>query len=78
MVRKQPASDYLIKHVEDICGKGSMESPTIIHEDYVACVAQMQRGYIKSNITKRIAPKLFYPRELQNIGGNKHFASQIM
>jgi len=38
-----------------------MESPTIIYEDNTACVAQMDMGYIKSNITKHIAPKLFYP-----------------
>jgi hypothetical protein len=25
----------------------------------------MNAGYIKSNITKHIAPKLFYPHELQ-------------
>jgi hypothetical protein len=28
----------------------------------------MQTGYIKSNITKHIAPKLFYPHELQQCG----------
>ena len=28
----------------------------------------MQKGYIKSNITKHIAPKLFYPHELQQSG----------
>ena len=37
---------------------GSMESSTIIYEDNVACVTQMQTGGIKSNITKHIAPKL--------------------
>ena len=36
-------------------------STTIIYEDNMACVAQMDTGYIKSNITKHIAPKLFYP-----------------
>ena len=50
------------------CGIGSLESPTIIYEDNVACVTQMQTGYIKSNITKHIAPKLFYPHELQQSG----------
>ena len=43
------------------CGKGSIKSPTIIYEDNAACVAQMQTGYIKSNITKHISPKLFFP-----------------
>ena len=28
----------------------------------------MNVGYIKSNITKHIAPKLFYPHELQKNG----------
>jgi len=45
-----------------------MESPTIIYEDNAACVTQMQTGYIKSNITKHIAPKLFYPHKLQQSG----------
>ena len=50
------------------CGIGSMESPTIIYEDNTACVAQMDTGYIKSNITKYIAPKLFYPHQLKQNG----------
>ena len=28
----------------------------------------MDTGYIKSNITKHISPKLFYPRELKQMG----------
>jgi hypothetical protein len=28
----------------------------------------MQTGYIKSNVTKHIAPKLFYPHELRESG----------
>jgi hypothetical protein len=43
----------------------SSEPPTTIYEDNVACISQMQIGYIKSNITKYVAPKLFYPHELQ-------------
>ena len=39
-----------------------------LSEDNVACVTKMQTGYIKSNITKHIAPKLFYPHELQQSG----------
>jgi hypothetical protein len=31
----------------------------------VACIAQMQSGYVKSNVTKYIIPKLFYAHELQ-------------
>lgn len=58
----------MINDIEQSCGIGSMESPTIIYEDNAACVTQMQTGYIKSNITKHIAPKLFYPHELQESG----------
>jgi len=58
----------VINHIQQSCGIGSIESPTIIYEDNSACVTQMQTGYIKSNITKHIAPKLFYPYELQESG----------
>ena len=58
----------MINHIQQSCGIGSLESPTIIYEDNAACVTQMQTGYIKSNITKHIAPKLFYPHELQQSG----------
>jgi hypothetical protein len=42
--------------------------PIIIYEDNSACIAQMNASYIKSNITKQITPKLFYPHELQKNG----------
>ena len=58
----------MINHIQQSCGIGSLESPTIIYEDNAACVTQMQTGYIKSNITKYITPKLFYPHELQQSG----------
>ena len=58
----------MINHIQQLCGIGSIESPTIIYEDNSACVTQMQTGYIKSNITKHIAPKLFYPHKLQERG----------
>jgi hypothetical protein len=47
---------------------GALESPTIIYENNVAYVAQMQKGYIKTNYTKYISLKLFYPHELQQHG----------
>jgi hypothetical protein len=50
------------------CGIGVIESPIIIYEDNTACVVQMQMGYIKTNYTKHISPKLFYPHELQEGG----------
>ena len=58
----------MINHIQQSCGIGAIASPTIIYEDNAACVVQMQTGYIKSNITKHIAPKLFYPHELQESG----------
>jgi hypothetical protein len=58
----------MISCIEKLCGIGSSESRTIIYEDNVACISQMQTGYIKSNLTKHIAPKLFYPHKLQLSG----------
>ena len=58
----------MINHIQQSCGIGSIESPIIIYEDNSACVTQMQTCYIKSNITKHIVPKLFYPHELQENG----------
>jgi hypothetical protein len=55
----------MINHIEPSCGIDSSESPTIIYEDNAACIAQMQTSCIKSNITKHMAPKLFYPHQLQ-------------
>ena len=54
----------VINHIQTSCGIGSLQSPTIIYEDNAACVAQMHMGHIKSNITKHISPKLFFPHEL--------------
>jgi hypothetical protein len=58
----------MINHITQSCGIGSINSPSIIYEDNAACVIQIETGYIKSNITKHIAPKLFYPHELQKNG----------
>ena len=55
----------MINHIQQSCGIGHINEPTIIYEDNSACIAEMNMGYIKSNITKHIAPKLFYPHELQ-------------
>jgi hypothetical protein len=41
---------------------------TIIYKDNWVCVVQMETGYIRSNINKHIAPKLFYHHELQENG----------
>jgi hypothetical protein len=59
----------MIDHIQKSCGLGAIEPPTIIYEDNAACIAQMQTRYIKTNYTKYISPKLFYPDELQEGGG---------
>jgi hypothetical protein len=58
----------VINHIQSSCGIQPIELPTIIYEDNAACVAQMQQGYIKSDATKHISPKLFYPHQLQQSG----------
>jgi hypothetical protein len=55
----------VINHIQVSCIIEPIGSPTIIYEDNVACIAQMQSCYVKSNVTKYITPKLFYPHELQ-------------
>jgi hypothetical protein len=57
----------MINHIIQSCGIGVLETPTIIFDDNSACVTQMESGYIKSNMTKHIIPKLFYPHELKKI-----------
>jgi hypothetical protein len=42
-------------------------SATKLYEDNQACIAQVQRGYIKSDRTKHIDPKFFFMHELQGI-----------
>jgi hypothetical protein len=58
----------MIDHIQKSCELNAIESPTIIYKDNATCVAQMQTGYIKTNYTKHISPKLFYPHELQKSG----------
>jgi len=66
--------DYISKrnkitqHVQNACGIMIAPTPTIIYEDNSACIAQVQSGYIKSNITKHISPKFFYTHNLQKNG----------
>ena len=55
----------MIGHIQKSCGMNTVDAPTIIYEDNAACVVQMHMGYVESNLTKHIAPKFFYPHELQ-------------
>jgi hypothetical protein len=54
----------IINHMHKSCGIGAIESPTVIYEDNIAFITQIQMGYIKTNYTRHISPKLFYPHEL--------------
>ena len=59
----------MINHIQQSCGIGSIESPTIIYEDNAACVARMQTGYIKSKISLTILPlNCFIPMSYNKVG----------
>jgi hypothetical protein len=58
----------MIDHKHISRGIGAIGPPTIIYEDNATCVAQMQTRYIKTNYTKHISPKLFYPHQLEESG----------
>ena len=56
----------IITHIHNSCCLTPVtNSPTIIYEDNVACVAQIRGGYIKGDRTKHISLKFFYTHELQ-------------
>ena len=42
----------MINHIQQSCDISSITKPTITYEYNSACIAQMNAGYIKSNITK--------------------------
>jgi hypothetical protein len=42
----------VINHIQVSCGIEPIGSPTIIYEDNATCIALMQSGYVKSNVTK--------------------------
>ena len=56
----------MIQHIQETCGLPSIrDNATVLHEDNVACIAQIKIGFIKGDRTKHISPKLFYTHELQ-------------
>ncbi|KAM1848657.1 hypothetical protein ACFX14_012762 [Malus domestica] len=56
----------MIHHIRNSCGLPSKtDTPTVIHEDNAACVAQMKEGFIKGDKTKHISPRFFSAHELQ-------------
>jgi hypothetical protein len=58
----------MINHIQKSYGKGVISTPTIIYEDNAAYVAQMHIVYVKSNLTKHIAPKFFCPTSSRRAG----------
>ena len=51
-----------------MCGiRSTMEEPTCIYEDNVACAEQMKQGYIKGDNNKHISPKFFYNQQQQTL-----------
>ena len=47
--------------IKGSCGfPNVLESPTMIYEDNVACIAQIKVGYIKGDQIKHILPKFFF------------------
>nr|GEV05639.1 DNA helicase [Tanacetum cinerariifolium] len=56
----------VIQHIRESCDIFlGQEAPTIVHEDNVACVAQLKDGYIKGDKTKHILPKFLFTHDLK-------------
>ena len=56
----------MIQHIQETCGLPSIRgNATVLHEDNVACIAQIKGGFIKGDRTKHISSKFFYTHELQ-------------
>ena len=59
----------MIQHIQETCGLPSIRgNATVLHEDNVACIAQIKGGFIKGDKAKHISPKFFYTHELQKKG----------
>ena len=55
----------MIQHIQETCGLSFIRgNATMLHEDNVACIAQIKKGFIKGDITKHLSPKFFYTHEL--------------
>ncbi|GJY43397.1 hypothetical protein Tco_0431610 [Tanacetum coccineum] len=58
------------QHIRESCRISSdNESPTVVHEDNAACIAQLKDEYIKGDKTKHILPKFSFTHDLQKSGG---------
>ncbi|GJY18204.1 hypothetical protein Tco_0389695 [Tanacetum coccineum] len=57
------------QHIRESCRISSgHESPTAVHEDNAACIAQLKDKYIKGDKTKHILPKFSFTHDLQKSG----------
>ncbi|XP_050238254.2 secreted RxLR effector protein 161-like [Mercurialis annua] len=55
----------ITQHIQESCGLPVHKSPTALYEDNAACIAQIKKGYVKSDRTKHIPPRFFsYTHEL--------------
>jgi len=56
----------MTNHIQEASGLIIKNEPTKLYEDNDACVAQIKKGYIKSDRTKHIPPRFFsYTLELK-------------
>lgn len=55
----------LSNHILTNCGFPPLSKPTTLYEDNQAVVGQVSKGFIKGDLTKHIAPKLFFTHEQQ-------------
>jgi len=56
----------MTNHIQEASGLIIKKEPTRLYEDNVACVAQIKKGYIKSDRIKHIPPRFFsYTQELE-------------
>ena len=65
----------LVHHIQEFCGVEVDKTPTVLHEDNAACIAQMKNSYVKyeqqengTHMTKHILPKYVYSYEHQENG----------
>ena len=58
----------MMNHIEKSCGIDSQNHLPLSMKIMMLVLHKCKKNYIKSNITKHIAPKLFYPHELQQSG----------
>ena len=59
----------MIKHIQVSCELSSIkDTPTMLHEDNVACIAQIKGGCIKGDQTKLVSLKFFCTHDFKRRG----------